>query len=263
MSRTSPRWISRSRPRRPRREPRARRASHGPHSMPGGAGPGADSPSAGAGLGGDPARVVLAAVVTFAAQLRQLGIPVSLAELVDAVRALCLTDLFDRAKVRRALRLTMVKHAGDTAIFEAAFDLAFPAHGRRADDAGRARDRPAGFGGGSGDSFQTAAAPDLLARLVAALRGGADIPLDALDGEVVTAFGGLDGASSGTMAGAAGRQRYHYYRVLRQLDVSALLQRSMRLDGVSRLGSLDRRVAAAAAGERLEEFRVALGAELR
>jgi uncharacterized protein len=233
--------------------------------MPGraGTGAGADALFADAGLGAAPARVVLAAVVTFAAQLRQLGIPVSLAEVVDAVHALCVTDLFDRAKVGRALRLTMVKHAEDMALFEAAFDLAFPARAAAAEDAAPAGGRGPGHDRGFGISSQTAAAPDLLARLVAALRSGADVPLDALAGEVVTAFGGLAGASAESVGGAAGSQRYHHYRVLRQLDVSELLQRSMRLDGVSGLGALDRRVAAAAAGERLEEFRVALGAELR
>ncbi|MGE5289691.1 MAG: VWA domain-containing protein [Micromonosporaceae bacterium] len=223
------------------------------------------------GFGSDVSHVVLAVTVTFAAHLRQLGIPVSLAEVVDAVRALCSTDLLDRAGVGRALRLTMVKRAEDLPLFDAAFDLAFPAHDRRAAheqaQRGGAGARAPGSGEGSAQPSEMAAAPDLLARLVAALRGGSagsDVPLDALASDAVTAFGGLESSAAGAgPAGGTGTQRYYYYRVLRQLDVSALLQRSMRLDGIPGLAAMDRRVAAAASQERLEEFRVALGAELR
>ncbi len=205
---------------------------------------------------------MLTAVLTFAAQLRHLGVPVSLAEVVDAVAALCATDLLDRARVRRAMRLTMVKRAEDGGLFEAAFDLAFPARDPAA-GGGRAARRDPEYAPGSDPGSLTAAAPDLLGRLVAALRSDSGMSLDALATDVVAAFGGLDAAALSSTAGAAGSSRYHYYRVLRQLDVSALLQRSMRLDGIAALGPLQRRVAAAAGQERLEEFRVLLGAELR
>jgi len=205
------------------------------------------------------AGAILAAVTTFAAHLRQLGVPVSLSEVVDAAAALSCTDLLDRARVRRAMRLTMVKRAADGGLFEAAFDLAFPA-----------RDPPAPPGltwssvGPSprGSTAITAAAPDLLARLVAALRGDSAAPLDALARDVVAAFGGLDATALPPTA-VPPTARYHAYRVLRQLDVSALLQRSMRLDGIGALSPLRRRLATAAGQERLEEFRVLLGAELR
>ena len=159
------------------------------------------------------------------------------------------------------MRLTMVKRAEDGGLFEAAFDLAFPARDPAA-GGGRAPRRDPEYAPGSGPGSLTAAAPDLLGRLVAALRSDSAMSLDALATDVVAAFGGLD-ATAMPPAGAAGSSRYHYYRVLRQLDVSALLQRSMRLDGIAALGPLQRRVAAAAGQERLEEFRVLLGAELR
>jgi uncharacterized protein with von Willebrand factor type A (vWA) domain len=197
---------------------------------------------------------ILGAVTAFAAHLRQLGVPVSLSEVVDAAAALSCTDLLDRARVRTAMRLTMVKRAEDGGLFEAAFDLAFPAR----EPPGADRPRV----GGSAAPASPAAAPDLLARLVAALRRDSATPLDVLARDVVAAFGGLQ-ATAMPPAAAAGTSRYHHYRVLRQLDVSALLQRSMQLDDVAALAPLQRRLATAAGQERLEEFRVALGAELR
>ena len=198
----------------------------------------------------EPSRPVLAAVLTFAAQLRQLAIPVSLAEVTDAVAALSAADLADRGRVRRILRLTIVKRAEDIGLFDAAFDLVVPAAGG---------DR--GPGGGRGTSLPQdaaeAARPDLLGDLVAALRSGSAIPLEGLVGDVVAAFGGLE---TGAVPGSV---RYHHYRVLRQLDVTALLQRSMQLDGIAGLAPMDRRVAAAESAERLEEFRALLSAELR
>jgi uncharacterized protein with von Willebrand factor type A (vWA) domain len=201
---------------------------------------------------------ILGAVTAFAAHLRQLGVPVSLSEVVDAAAALSCTDLLDRARVRTAMRLTMVKRAEDGGLFEAAYDLAFPARDQPG-GLGRAPPQDAGQGQESGQA--TAAAPDLLARLVAALRRGSATPLDVLARDVVAAFGGLHTAMP--PVGGAGTSRYHHYRVLRQLDVSALLQRSMQLDDVAALAPLERRLASAAGQERLEEFRAALGAELR
>jgi uncharacterized protein len=216
-------------------------------------------PVTGAAARAELSAAILAAVTAFAAHLRQLGVPVSLSEVVDAAAALSCTDLLDRARVRTAMRLTMVKSVEDGGLFEAAFDLAFPAREPPGADPGRA--------GGSGGpapqagSVITAASPDLLARLVAALRGDSVTSFDALARDVVAAFGGL-GTVGGT-AWPAGTSRYHSYRVLRQLDVSALLQRSMRQGGLGTLSPLQRRLAAADGQERLEEFRAALGAELR
>lgn len=66
-----------------------------------------------------------ARLVEFAELLRQNGIRVSPAEVVDAAEALALTGLSDRATVRGALEATMCKRAQDHALFARVFDLYF------------------------------------------------------------------------------------------------------------------------------------------
>jgi hypothetical protein len=199
------------------------------------------------------AGALLDGIVEFARKLRWLGVDVSIVELTDALRAVRDADLVDRDRLRRLLQITMVKRAADVATFGAAFDLLFPVS-----EPGAADDRPAGGGAAAepGRDGDPLARPDLLDRMVAALRGeqGADLP--ALAGEAVTAFAGLG-------AQAAGSQRYYQYRVMRQLDVSSLLQRAMRLDLQAAPGPLGRRLAAIEQHERLEDLRAEIAAQLR
>lgn len=71
-------------------------------------------------------------VVEFTDLLRSHGIRVSLAEHLDAFRALEVVGLGDPEGVRDALRATMVKRESDAAAFEDLFDLHFYGAGRLA-----------------------------------------------------------------------------------------------------------------------------------
>lgn len=199
---------------------------------------------------------MLDAVVEFARRLRWLGMDVSIVELTDALRAVRSTDLLDRDRLRRLLMVTMIKRASDIATFTAAFDLLFPAVQRGAPGTGGRW--PAQVEGGpfapGGDPL---ALPDLLERLVAALRGEPGAGLGSLASEVVTAYAGLQ---SGQVAGS---ERYYQYRIMRQLDVSSLLQRAMRLDDEATEGTLGRRLASVERQERLEDLRAEIAAQLR
>jgi hypothetical protein len=64
-------------------------------------------------------------LVEFTALLRRNGVRVSLAETMDAFRALDVVGLRDRETVRAALRTTAVKRAVDVATFDRLFDLYF------------------------------------------------------------------------------------------------------------------------------------------
>ena len=57
--------------------------------------------------------------------LRQNGIPVSVAEVMDAARAADAVGLSDPGRLREALAACMVKRAPDRALFDEIFDLAF------------------------------------------------------------------------------------------------------------------------------------------
>ncbi|HEX2313124.1 MAG TPA: VWA domain-containing protein [Thermomonospora sp.] len=63
----------------------------------------------------------------FVAALREAGLPVSVAEGLDAVRALGVIDLIDREGLRAAYAATLVKRPAHRATFDTLFDLWFPA----------------------------------------------------------------------------------------------------------------------------------------
>jgi uncharacterized protein with von Willebrand factor type A (vWA) domain len=63
----------------------------------------------------------------FVAALRDAGLPVSIAEGLDAVRALRLVELTDRESLRAAYAATVVKRPAHRPSFDTLFDLWFPA----------------------------------------------------------------------------------------------------------------------------------------
>ena len=65
--------------------------------------------------------------VAFVEALRTAGLPVSLAEDLDAVEAVTTLGLRDREDVRTALAATLVKRQTHRPSFDAVFDLFFPA----------------------------------------------------------------------------------------------------------------------------------------
>jgi uncharacterized protein with von Willebrand factor type A (vWA) domain len=73
---------------------------------------------------------VEARLVEFARLLRQNGVRVSPAEEVDAVSALSLVGVDERAGVKAALAATLVKRAADVPTFDALFELHFSGMGR-------------------------------------------------------------------------------------------------------------------------------------
>jgi hypothetical protein len=66
---------------------------------------------------------VLDVLTGFVDLLRRAGLRISTAELIDAARALGEVGLEERAAVRAALAATLVKRAGDVAVFDDLFAL--------------------------------------------------------------------------------------------------------------------------------------------
>lgn len=199
--------------------------------------------------------LVPAAVTEFARKLRWLGMDVSASEMADAVRAISDAGMLDRDQLRGRLQVTLVKRAAGIPTFRAAFDLLFPALGAARDD-GRAAGDPAPDGAAQEAPDGEPAAPDLLARLISLLRGDPGAGAGELAAEAISAFGGL---GTGQVTGS---QRYYEYRIMRQLDLSTLLQRAMRLDNELRPG-LDKRLAGLEQQERVRELRAEIAAQLR
>ena len=201
------------------------------------------------------ARAVPAAITEFARKLRWLGIDVSVSEVADALRAISDADVLDREQLRGRLQVTLVKRAADIPTFQAAFDLLFPAVA--AGDDGRAAGHPARDDAAHEVPDSDPAAPDLLARLISLLRGDPAAGAGELAAEVIGAFGGLDSGQP------TGSQRYYEYRIMRQLDLSTLLQRAMRLDNEALRPGLDRQLVGLEQQERVQELRAEIAARLR
>lgn len=163
------------------------------------------------------------------AELREVGIPVSPTEHIDAAAAIGHTAIEDRQAVRAALALTLVKKSEHLPAFDTVFDLYFA--GRRMDlhppevsDVGFEAD--AGSGGAGGLSGLN---DDELAELLyRAIRDG-DRDLRALAAEFVTRHAGMEPGRR--VAGI------HYeLRVLRAADVEAILDR-LRAEQAARAGT--------------------------
>jgi uncharacterized protein with von Willebrand factor type A (vWA) domain len=198
---------------------------------------------------------VPAAVTEFTRKLRWLGMDVSAPEAADALRAISDADLLDRGKLRGRLQVTLVKRAADIPVFHAAFDLLFPA--LDSGGTGGPVAPPAARGDAATGADGEPAVPDLLTRLVSLLRGGSVAGVSEFAAEVISAYGGL---GEGQITGS---QRYYEYRIMRQLDLSALLQRAMRLDNEALPPGLTRRMAGLEQQERVQELRAEIAAQLR
>ncbi|GAA5106608.1 vWA domain-containing protein [Haloechinothrix salitolerans] len=140
--------------------------------------------------------------IAFLDALREAGLPVSLAEGLDAARAMTMVEPLEREALRAAYAATVVKRHGHRPLFDELFDLWFPrAIGAGRSDARRARPEPrVEVTGGR-------AAPDgaseMRAELAELLFDGDDAGMRQLASRAVARFGEV-GGGSGEGAGGQG-----------------------------------------------------------
>jgi uncharacterized protein with von Willebrand factor type A (vWA) domain len=160
---------------------------------------------------------VLRSLTDFVAELRAIGIPVSLVEAVDAAAALREVDLKSREQVRSALAATLVKADRHAAPFDIAFDVFFDRQvpGPDTDDLEIEATSPPGGsqgGGGAGSGDDATAMADAIAR---ALQSGDIATLRQLVRRAVDHYAGME-------AGRPVGGRYYHYRVMRQIDAERI-----------------------------------------
>lgn len=158
---------------------------------------------------------MIGALTGFVDELRQVGIPVSMVEAIDAARAIEHTDLGDRSAVYSALATTLVKNARHLRAFDIAFEVYF---GLRTFEPPPEADAPAA----------TDADIDALVHEIA--RALLDGDADALRRLVRQAVDRLSGFQRGRPVGG----RYYLYRVMRRIDAGALaaqLEGALALSG--------------------------------
>lgn len=201
--------------------------------------------------------VMLDALAGFVHELRAAGLPVSMTENLDAMRAVQEVPWEDRDAMRAALATTLVKHHRHRRAFDVAFDVYF---GLRAPDAAPDTGAEVGGGpaaaGGGGDPLSDAELAELL---LAALRAMDRDALRDLAARAVTRYAGME---PGRPVGGT----YYLYRTLRHLDLDALAAAlTARLAEGAQAGAddLESRFAREEAADRIAQLRRLVEAEIR
>src|SRR5437763_715618 len=202
----------------------------------------------------------------FVHELRTAGLPVSMTENLDAMRAIEHVPIDDREMFKAVLSATLVKHHRHQRAFETVFDVYFSlfSSGVEGDaegdalpesDEGALQDgQAAGGAGGTPMSRE-----ELAAMLLNAL---ANMDRDALRRLAAMAVQQFAGMEPGRPVGGT----YYLYRTLRQLDLDDLAQRLMtgaRERGEVDEGELADRLAHEEFQARLKELRELIEEEIR
>ena len=185
--------------------------------------------------------------IGFVHALREAGLPVSIAEGLDAANALRVIDLADRESLREAYAATLVKRPVHRPGFDVLFDLWFPASttGLRATRPGRGR-----------TDFATADVKELREHLADLLTGSTDQELRAFAEAMVERFG--------RQQAAPGRQNWFSYSVLRALSPETLMAGILRAVLQDReRGGLAEKTVRQAVTANIRRFEEAVAADVR
>ncbi|HYH49706.1 MAG TPA: hypothetical protein VEG38_09175, partial [Acidimicrobiia bacterium] len=200
----------------------------------------------------------------FVHELRTAGLPVSMTENLDAMRALEHVPLEDRAAFKTALAATLVKHADHQKVFNVLFDVYFalqPFALNGDDDENGPGGQGGGVpvpgampGGGTGGEVSQEALAVMLMRAI--------LDPDALRQFAAAAVSRHAGMEPGRPVGGT----YYLYRTLRALDLDGLLDRLMEQlagDHGGFADELEERLAREELAARIERLRQEVEAEIR
>jgi uncharacterized protein with von Willebrand factor type A (vWA) domain len=216
--------------------------------------------------------VMLDVLQGFVHELRAAGLPVSMTENLDAMRAVEHIPLSDRDSFREVLAATLVKHFRHRRAFDTVFDVYFALYsggiGGEDDGDGAAdmegTEESGGVPGqqGSGGSGEGMSNEELAEMLLSALMNMDREQLRALAAMAVARFAGME---PGRPVGGT----YYLYRTLRQLDFDGLAERMMEqgqtpgAEQADDTEDLDTRFQREEFEARLREFRELVEAEIR
>jgi uncharacterized protein with von Willebrand factor type A (vWA) domain len=222
--------------------------------------------------GATPAPAMLDVLQGFVHELRTAGIPTSMTENLDAMRALAYTGLDDRDAFKAMLSTTLVKHERHQRVFETVFDVYFSLYSAGVDDAGLLGELEGDAGefdfddgdgeqrGGGGGGATTQLTREEMARmLLAAL---AEMNRDELRRLAAIAVRQYAGMEPGRPVGGT----YYLYRTLRNLDLDSIevqLMEQARERGEVGEGELGDRLAHEEYQARLQELRELVEEEIR
>ena len=196
--------------------------------------------------------------VAFLAALREAGLPVSVAEGIDAATALRTVDLLDREQLRAAFAATLVKRQLHRPAFDTIFDIFYPpVTGESASPPAKTeppvRDPDAAHRGPLEDPVRDRIRADL----GQAVLDGDDARLDAVARAAVAAFGQVPGTSTG-------RPSWSRLTVLQRVSPETLMAGLLQnfLAGQERAGLAEQR-ARTVINDRLARFQQRVDVDVR
>ena len=204
---------------------------------------------------------MLGIITGFIDELRAAGVPVSMVEAIDGMRAIEVVDIGDRVALRETLRATLIKNLRHVGAFDTAFDVYFstvPPMGPVEKDPtnGDAPDLP----GSTPDSQSEPPPFDLDQLLDSLLEALAGLDEGAIRRGARTAVDQLAGMEPGRPVGGT----YYLYRTLRRLDLKELQDRLIEaLMDDEDLSDFDRRLLREEVEARIERLREEIQDEIR
>ena len=198
---------------------------------------------------------MLGVITGFIDELRHAGVPVSMVETIDSMRALETVDVGDRTALRETLRATLIKNMRHERAFDTAFDVYFSTIPRPAGDEEMGDSPPQnGVDRPDPDDFDLESLVDALLEALKGLDG------DALRRGAQEAVDRLAGMEPGRPVGGT----YYLYRTLRRLDMAQLEIRLMEaLLADADLSDFERRLLEEDIEARLEMLRQEIQEEIR
>ena len=203
---------------------------------------------------------MLGVLTGFIDELRAGGVPVSMVEAIDGMKAVETIDIGDRVALRETLRATLIKNLRHERAFDTAFDVYFSHVPAPQSEDGRDED---GETAEHGDPENPPARdPDfdldqLLESLMEALSG---LDAEALRRGAREAVDQLAGMEPGRPVGGT----YYLYRTLRRLDMAELEQQLMEaLMADEDLSEFERRLIREEVEARLQQLREEIQEEIR
>ncbi len=204
---------------------------------------------------------MLPVITGFIDELREAGVPVSMVEAIDAMKAVEAIDIGRRTALRETLRATLVKNLRHERAFDTAFDIYFsniPPPADTTERPGESGEKPGESSpdqGGSGGGEMSE--QELFDALLSALAG---MDEDALRRAVRQAVEQLAGMEPGRPVGGT----YYLYRTLRRIDLGQLeAELTEALGGSDDLTEFEERLLREEVGALVERLREEIQEEIR
>jgi uncharacterized protein len=202
---------------------------------------------------------VLGIITGFIDELRAAGVPVSMVEAIDGMRAVEAIEIGDRIALRETLRATLIKNLRHESAFDTAFDIYFATVPQQVPEPGGPGEHP-GQPHGDRPDFVEPPPFDLDQLLESLLEALAGLDDEAIRGGARTAVDELAGMEPGRPVGGT----YYLYRTLRRLDLADLKERLISaLTDDQGLSEFDRRLLREEVEARIERLREEIEEEIR